>query len=152
MLPKALKTSTVPNDTNFQGCESEKKQLRSSFGCFTSISMHQREVSISSLFLHSHYKGCLPPWELKGSKSRSMKERWQKLIFVSLLPFFNPGERIHFWQKRRFAVSTFDSVDLYVKFRGIHCACDSTIAVHRNSSRLHNYFFLVYLAFYGFVI
>ncbi|XP_038888486.1 deSI-like protein At4g17486 [Benincasa hispida] len=73
MLPKALKTSTVPHDSNFQGYESEKR-LRSTFGCFTSISMHQREVSMSSLFLHSHYKGCLPPWELKGSRSRSMKE------------------------------------------------------------------------------
>lgn len=75
MLPKALKTSTVPHKSNFQGYEGEKKQLRSTFGCFTSISMHQREVSMSSLFLHSHYKGCLPPWELKGSRSRSMKER-----------------------------------------------------------------------------
>lgn len=78
MLPKALKTSTVPHDSNFPGYDSEKKRLRSTFGCFTSISMHQREVSMSSLFLHSHYKGCLPPWELKGSRSRSMKEHWYK--------------------------------------------------------------------------
>lgn len=145
MLPKALKTSSVPNDSNFQGYESEKKQLRSSFGCFTSISMHQREVSISSLFLHSHYKGCLPPWEMKGSRSRSMKEGWQTLIFTTLLPFLIQVREFTSGRKE-------DSVDLYVKFRDIHCACDSTIAVHRKSSRLHSYFFLVYLAFYGFVI
>lgn len=41
-------------------------------------------------------------------------------------------------------------LSLYVKFRGIHCACDSTIAVHSNSSNLPNYFFLVYLAFFWF--
>ncbi|XP_052191690.1 deSI-like protein At4g17486 [Diospyros lotus] len=76
ILPGALKTTSVSNDPNFQGYDSEKKRLRSSFSCFSSISMHQREkeVSISSLFLHSHYKGCLPPWELKKSRNGSFKE------------------------------------------------------------------------------
>ncbi|KAL9414949.1 hypothetical protein AB3S75_043254 [Citrus x aurantiifolia] len=74
ILPETLKTSTVPHDPNFQGCDSEKKRLRTAFSCWSSISMPQKEVSISSLFLHSHYKGCLPPWELKRSKSRSSKE------------------------------------------------------------------------------
>lgn len=69
VLPEALKVSAVPHDPNLQGCESEKKRLRSAFSCLSSISIPQREVSMSSLFLHSHYKGCLPPWELKRSKS-----------------------------------------------------------------------------------
>lgn len=82
ILPETLKTSTVPHDPNFQGCDSEKKRLRTAFSCWSSISMPQREVSISSLFLHSHYKGCLPPWELKRSKSRSLKEEWVDLVLI----------------------------------------------------------------------
>ncbi|KAH6780022.1 PPPDE putative thiol peptidase family protein [Perilla frutescens var. hirtella] len=77
ILPEALKTSTVHHDASYQDSESEKKSLRSSLSCFSSISMHQKEkeVSISSLCLHSHYKGCLPPWELKKSRStKSVKE------------------------------------------------------------------------------
>ncbi|KAI9181112.1 hypothetical protein LWI28_011581 [Acer negundo] len=70
ILPDALKTSTVGHDPN----DSEKKRLRTAFTCFSSISMPQKEVSLSSLFLHSHYKGCLPPWELKRSKNRPLKE------------------------------------------------------------------------------
>lgn len=57
ILPEALKTSsTVVRSSD---SESEKHTLRGSLSCFSSISMHQkeREVSISSLFLHSHYKG-----------------------------------------------------------------------------------------------
>lgn len=74
ILPESLKVSAVRHDPNFQGYDSEKKRLRSSFGCFSSISMHQKEVSLSSLFMHSQYKGCLPSWEFKRSKSRSLKE------------------------------------------------------------------------------
>ncbi|KAL0334762.1 UNVERIFIED_CONTAM: DeSI-like protein [Sesamum radiatum] len=76
ILPESLKTTTVGRDANYQDSESERKSLRSSLSCFSSISMHQkeREVSISSLFLHSHYKGCLPPWELKKSRTKSLKE------------------------------------------------------------------------------
>ncbi|CAK7329736.1 unnamed protein product [Dovyalis caffra] len=65
ILPEALKATKVQHDPNYQERQSEKKRLRSSFSCFSSISMPQKEVSMSSLFLHSHYKGCLPPWELK---------------------------------------------------------------------------------------
>ena len=83
ILPEALKATTVCHDPDFQGYENEKKKLRSAFSCLSSISMHQREVSMSSLFLHSHYKGCLPPWELKRSKTGSLKERWEQ--FISLL-------------------------------------------------------------------
>nr|XP_048336368.1 deSI-like protein At4g17486 isoform X1 [Ziziphus jujuba var. spinosa]XP_048336369.1 deSI-like protein At4g17486 isoform X1 [Ziziphus jujuba var. spinosa] len=74
LLPQTLKATTVRHDPNFQGYENEKKRLRSAFNCLSSISMPQREVSMSSLFLHSHYKGCLPPWELRRSRNRSLKE------------------------------------------------------------------------------
>ncbi|KAL5562613.1 hypothetical protein UlMin_032360 [Ulmus minor] len=74
ILPDTLKATTVKHGPNSQD-ENEKKRLRSAFSCLSSISMHhQKEVSMSSLFLHSHYKGCLPPWQLKGSRSRSLKE------------------------------------------------------------------------------
>ncbi|KAL4317922.1 hypothetical protein GQ457_18G015580 [Hibiscus cannabinus] len=70
ILPEALKATAVRHDPNFQA-DNEKKRLRSAFSCLSSISMPRREVSMSSLFLHSHYKGCLPPWDLKRSKSCS---------------------------------------------------------------------------------
>ncbi|KAI4295556.1 hypothetical protein L6164_035591 [Bauhinia variegata] len=73
ILPDALKVSTVGHDP--QGCDNEKKSLRTAFSCLSSISMPQREVSMSSLFLHSHYKGCLPPWELKRSRKGSLKQQ-----------------------------------------------------------------------------
>ncbi|XP_057445174.1 deSI-like protein At4g17486 [Lotus japonicus] len=75
VLPDALKTTTVQNDPDFQGCDSEKRRLRTAFSCLSSISMPHKEVSMSSLFLHSHYKGCLPPWELKKSKKGSLKQK-----------------------------------------------------------------------------
>ncbi|KDP46224.1 hypothetical protein JCGZ_10064 [Jatropha curcas] len=74
ILPEALKATTVRHDSDFRECDNEKKRLTSSFSCWSSISMPQREVSLSSLFLHSHYKGCLPPWELKRSRKGSLKE------------------------------------------------------------------------------
>ncbi|XP_050231510.1 deSI-like protein At4g17486 [Mercurialis annua] len=74
VLPETLKVTAVPNDPNFQECDNEKKRLRNGFSCWSSISMPQREVSLSSLFLHSHYKGCLPPWELKRSRKGSSKD------------------------------------------------------------------------------
>lgn len=76
ILPENLKVSAVRHDPNFQGYDSEKKRLRSSFSCMSSLSMHQkeREVSISSLFLHSHYKGCLPQWESKKAENESLKD------------------------------------------------------------------------------
>lgn len=74
ILPQALKASAVRHKPNFRNYEIEKKKLRTAFSCLSSISMHQKEVSLSSLFLHSHYKGCLPPWELKTSKNSRLKE------------------------------------------------------------------------------
>ena len=74
ILPQALKVSAIRHKPNFRNYENEKKNLRSGFSCLSSISMHQKEVSLSSLFLHSHYKGCLPPWELKTSRNTRLKE------------------------------------------------------------------------------
>lgn len=75
ILPDKLKASAARHDDpNFQGIESEKKRLRNTFNCMSSISMHHGEVSISSLFLHSLYKGCLPPWQLKRSKDGPLKD------------------------------------------------------------------------------
>ncbi|KAG4114006.1 hypothetical protein ERO13_D12G018600v2 [Gossypium hirsutum] len=74
ILPEALKASAARHDPNFRP-DSEKKRLRSAFSCLSSISMPQKEVSMSSLFLHSHYKGSLPPWELKRSKSSLLKQQ-----------------------------------------------------------------------------
>lgn len=84
ILPEALKATTVCHDLDCQGYDNEKKKLRSVFSCLSSISMNQKEVSMSSLFLHSHYKGCLPPWELKRSKTGSLKERWEHFNSLSL--------------------------------------------------------------------
>lgn len=72
VLPESLKTSTVP-EPHLEVYESEKKHLRP-FSCFSSLSMPQKEETISSLFLHSHYRGCLPPWELKRTKSGFFEE------------------------------------------------------------------------------
>ncbi|KAI7758269.1 hypothetical protein M8C21_003615, partial [Ambrosia artemisiifolia] len=65
ILPKAIKGSSVRNESNSQ--DNEKRSLTSSFSCFTSFSTPNklRKVSISSLYKHSLYKGCLPPWELQ---------------------------------------------------------------------------------------
>lgn len=65
ILPKSIKGSDCKNKSNSD--EYEKKSLRSSFSCFSSFSTNNklRKVSISSLYKHSLYKGCLPPWELQ---------------------------------------------------------------------------------------
>ncbi|XP_057496239.1 deSI-like protein At4g17486 isoform X1 [Actinidia eriantha] len=64
---EAFKASYVRHDPTSQCRDCEKKRLRSSFNCLSSFSIHQRkrererEASISSLCLQSHYKGFLPP-------------------------------------------------------------------------------------------
>ncbi|CAA0827592.1 PPPDE putative thiol peptidase family protein [Striga hermonthica] len=59
ILPEALKTTKVRHDANCRDPDCERNSLRRSLSCFSSISMHHRnrEVSMSSLFLHTHYKG-----------------------------------------------------------------------------------------------
>ncbi|CAH9120785.1 unnamed protein product, partial [Cuscuta epithymum] len=75
VLPEALRIAAVQHDPNSQECKSEKRRLRSAFGCLSSISTRQRHLSTSSLFLQSPLRGCIPSsWELRRSTNRSLKE------------------------------------------------------------------------------
>ncbi|KAJ6808324.1 deSI-like protein [Iris pallida] len=67
ILPKALKVSAVDDDPDCQAEDGEKRRLRSTFNCLSSISMRPKQISTSSLFSHSPLKGCLPQWELRRS-------------------------------------------------------------------------------------
>ncbi|XP_010244325.1 PREDICTED: deSI-like protein At4g17486 [Nelumbo nucifera] len=75
ILPEALKVSAVRPDPNYDEYDdNEKRQLRSAFNCWSSISMRQssfsmrqKQLSSSSMFL--------PPLELKRSNDGSLKER-----------------------------------------------------------------------------
>ncbi|KAG6624834.1 deSI-like protein At4g17486 [Carya illinoinensis] len=75
ILPRTLKVSAVRHDHDYELHDSEKKRLRSSFSCLSSISTRQKQLSTSSLFLQSPLKGCLPAWELRWSHFGSLKER-----------------------------------------------------------------------------
>ncbi|KAG4931699.1 hypothetical protein AAZX31_17G236100 [Glycine max] len=79
ILPEALRISAVGHDPNYQPHDSEKRRLRSGFNCLSSISMRQKHLSTSSLFLQSPIRGCLssswPSSELRKSINRSLKER-----------------------------------------------------------------------------
>ncbi|KAL8514534.1 hypothetical protein ACS0TY_013584 [Phlomoides rotata] len=76
VLPEALKITAVQHDPQYQPYkDSEKRRLRSSFSCLSSISSRQKQLSTSSLLLQSPLKGCLRPWELKKPANRSLKER-----------------------------------------------------------------------------
>lgn len=76
ILPRALQVSAVCHEPDSEALEGEKTRLRSStFSCLSSISMRQKHLSTSSLFLSSPLKGCLPPWELRRSNNNSLKER-----------------------------------------------------------------------------
>ncbi|KAL0391993.1 UNVERIFIED_CONTAM: DeSI-like protein [Sesamum radiatum] len=75
--PKPLNTA-VQHDPKYQAYDDsncEKRRLRSTFSCLSSISSRQKQLSTSSLLLQSPLKGCLPPWELKRSANGSLKER-----------------------------------------------------------------------------
>ncbi|XP_051150839.1 deSI-like protein At4g17486 [Andrographis paniculata] len=75
-LPEALKITAVQNDAKYQTYnDSDKRRLRSTFRCLSSISSRQRQLSTSSLLLQSPLKGCLPSWELKRSANGSLKVR-----------------------------------------------------------------------------
>ncbi|XP_068654135.1 deSI-like protein At4g17486 [Aristolochia californica] len=78
LLPEALQVSAVRHEPDYtnQPDEGEKRRLRSAFSCLSSISMRQKQLSTSSLLLHSPLKGFLPPWELRRSNTTtSLKER-----------------------------------------------------------------------------
>ncbi|KAL2249708.1 deSI-like protein At4g17486 [Sesamum indicum] len=75
VLPETLKITGVQHDPKYQPSDdSEKRRLRSSFSCLSSISSRQKQLSTSSMLLQSPLKGCLP-WELKRSTNGSFKER-----------------------------------------------------------------------------
>lgn len=78
VLPQSLKISAVRHDPCGQPFDSERRRLRNAFGCLSSISMRQKQLSTSSILLQSPLKGCLP-WELRRSMNGSMKERWELL-------------------------------------------------------------------------
>ncbi|KAB2611082.1 deSI-like protein [Pyrus ussuriensis x Pyrus communis] len=78
VLPESLKISAVQHDPNHQPYDSEKKSLRSTFSCLSSISMRKKQLSSSSLFLQSPLKGCLPPWELRRSLNGSPPRKMRK--------------------------------------------------------------------------
>ncbi|PKI47544.1 deSI-like protein At4g17486 [Punica granatum] len=75
ILPRSVKVAAVGvRDSNFQEHNARKKRTRTTaFGCLSSMSLHRKKVMMSSLFLPSHYKICIPPQEMKRSKSKS---RW----------------------------------------------------------------------------
>lgn len=75
ILPEALKIDAVRHEPKDQTYESEKKRLRSAFSFMSSVSSRQKQLSTSSLFLQSPLKGCLPLWELRKSRSCSLKQR-----------------------------------------------------------------------------
>ncbi|KAG2314359.1 hypothetical protein Bca4012_065029 [Brassica carinata] len=81
ILPESLKITAVSHDDpdgQISEEESEKRSLTtSSFSCLSSISMRQKQLSTSSLLIQSPLRGCLPPWQLKRSKSDTscLKER-----------------------------------------------------------------------------
>ncbi|XP_072978921.1 deSI-like protein At4g17486 isoform X1 [Typha angustifolia] len=75
ILPESLKISAVRHDPDYQAEDGEKRRLTNALSCFSSISMCQKQMSASSLFLPSPLKGCLPPWELRRSNTVPLKER-----------------------------------------------------------------------------
>lgn len=87
ILPEALQVSAVRHEPDHPIYDNEKRRLRSTFSCLSSISMRQRHLSTPSLFIPSPLRGCLPPWELRRSNNSSLKERWRKLFLTSILKF-----------------------------------------------------------------
>ncbi|CAN1173107.1 DeSI-like protein At4g17486 [Linum perenne] len=77
VLPETLRDPSETHESSIQDdCESEKKRLRrSAFSSgFSSISISQTDVSISSLFRHSYY----PPWEFRRSGVKRVTEEQVK--------------------------------------------------------------------------
>ncbi|MQL82767.1 hypothetical protein Taro_015239 [Colocasia esculenta] len=75
LLPDALRASAVPNEPDYQNNDGEKKRLRSAFSCLSSISMRQKQLTETSVYIHSPKKGCFPPWEFRWSCKPALKER-----------------------------------------------------------------------------
>ncbi|GMH23767.1 hypothetical protein Nepgr_025610 [Nepenthes gracilis] len=75
VLPETLKVSPVQQNACLANEENERRSLRNAFSCLSSISMRQRQLSASSLFLCSPLKSCLPSCELRSFKTLSLRER-----------------------------------------------------------------------------
>ncbi|CAM8938427.1 unnamed protein product [Rhodiola kirilowii] len=73
ILPEALKVSVV-EDPDYQVYDHEKKRLNSPFSCLSSIYTRQKHLQTSSLLLHSRFRSCLPPWDLKRPPNGTLKE------------------------------------------------------------------------------
>jgi hypothetical protein len=70
LLPESLHVSAVPRRPDYQSY-GEKKKLRSSFcrlcGSLATMSTRERNLSVSSMLLHSPLSGSVLSWELKSS-------------------------------------------------------------------------------------
>uniref|UniRef100_A0A7N0V411 PPPDE domain-containing protein n=1 Tax=Kalanchoe fedtschenkoi TaxID=63787 RepID=A0A7N0V411_KALFE len=75
ILPKSLKVAAVMPETDYQTCEGEKRRLRNAFSCLSSISLRQKQLQTSSLFLHSPLRSCLRPVELKRHGNSLLRKR-----------------------------------------------------------------------------
>ncbi|MQM16297.1 hypothetical protein Taro_049251 [Colocasia esculenta] len=71
LLPESLRVSPLRRESDYQSYDGEKRRLKSALSSLSSISMRQRQLSASSLFLHTPLRGCLPPWQLRRSHSIS---------------------------------------------------------------------------------
>uniref|UniRef100_A0A7N0SZ97 PPPDE domain-containing protein n=1 Tax=Kalanchoe fedtschenkoi TaxID=63787 RepID=A0A7N0SZ97_KALFE len=76
VLPKSIKGTKVCHSDDTKDDISETKRLKSSFGCFSSLymSQNQKEVTLTSLFITSHHKDCIPSWLLRRPKHDSCKK------------------------------------------------------------------------------
>ncbi|XP_072992346.1 deSI-like protein At4g17486 isoform X2 [Typha latifolia] len=79
ILPEALKISAIHQDPDDHAEDGEKRRLTSALSCFSSISMRQRPLSASCLFLPSPLKGCLSSWEFRRSSSIALKESYEQV-------------------------------------------------------------------------
>lgn len=76
VLPETLKVTSVQEDSDLENFDADNRNLRNRFGSLSSISMRQRQLSASSMFLQSPLKSVLPSCEWRNSsKTRSLRER-----------------------------------------------------------------------------
>ncbi|KAI8549711.1 hypothetical protein RHMOL_Rhmol06G0046200 [Rhododendron molle] len=76
VLPESFNDSVSQrNPSSDEECSSDKRKLKSSFSCLSSVSIRQTQLSRSSLFLRSPLKGCSPLWGKIKSKHGLLTER-----------------------------------------------------------------------------
>ncbi|KAL8166069.1 hypothetical protein V2J09_007568 [Rumex salicifolius] len=75
ILPETLKVTTVQQDGSLVTYKnSEKKRLKNSFSCLSSISMRHKQLSVSSLFFRSPLKCSLSSCKAERSESKALTE------------------------------------------------------------------------------